>query len=92
MTAQPTATALPGLDPATAEALTEGLGRVEQFLAERVRHDDPFIAEASGHLLAAGGKRIRPMLTLLAAHVGEGTNDRVVAAAAAVELTHLASL
>ncbi|GAB47926.1 polyprenyl synthetase family protein [Mobilicoccus pelagius] len=85
-------TPLPGLDPATAESLLEGLGRVESYLRDRVRHEDPFIAEASGHLLAAGGKRVRPMLTLLASQLGSGMNDDVVAAAAAVELTHLASL
>lgn len=54
--------------------------------------DDPFIAEASGHLFQAGGKRFRPMLTVLCAQLGDGANDDVIAAAAAVELTHLASL
>ena len=92
MSAGGTTVPLPGLDPATAESLVEGLGRVEDFLRSRVRHDDPFIAEASGHLLAAGGKRVRPMLTLLASQFGSGVNEDVVAAAAAVELTHLASL
>lgn len=91
MSAAPTA-AMMGLDPATAESLTQGLRRVEEFLADRVSHEDPFISEASGHLLAAGGKRVRPTLTLLAALTGNGINDQVVAAAAAVELTHLASL
>lgn len=92
MTSNPTIAALPGLDPAIADELAGGLGRVEDFLRERVDHDDPLIAEASGHLLAAGGKRIRPVLTLLSSLIGEGISDQVVAAAAAVELTHLASL
>ena len=68
------------------------MGRVDAMLRAAVHHDDPFIAEASAHLLSAGGKRVRPLLTLLAAEVGEGINDDVVTAAAAVELTHLASL
>ena len=55
-------------------------------------HEDPFIAEAGAHLTAAGGKRFRPLLTLLAAELGDGIDERVVAAAAGVELTHLASL
>ncbi len=82
----------PFVDGALDEELRRGLIRVDHFLAERVAHDDPFIAQASGHLLAAGGKRFRPLLTLLAAQLGSGTNEDVVAAAAAVELTHLASL
>ncbi|WP_040160099.1 polyprenyl synthetase family protein [Mobilicoccus massiliensis] len=88
----PVTAPLPGLDPSTAAALNDGLARVEELLRARVSHEDPFIAEASGHLLAAGGKRVRPVLTLLAAQVGEGADERVIAAAAAVELTHLASL
>lgn len=83
---------LPGLEPGLAASLQTGLDAVEGFLRERVDQDDPFLAEAGGHLLAAGGKRFRPMLTLLAAHLGRGVTDEVVAAAAAVELTHLASL
>lgn len=83
---------LPGCEPDLAMRLAVGLGRVETFLQERVDHDDPFIAEAGAHLLNAGGKRFRPLLCLLAAEVGTGAGDEVVAAAAAVELTHLASL
>nr|WP_226345802.1 polyprenyl synthetase family protein [Agilicoccus flavus] len=84
---------MPVDDPALAASLATGLERVDALLRERVDHDDPFVAEASGHLLAAGGKRFRPLLTLLAAHLGpRGVTDEVVAAAAAVELTHLASL
>ncbi len=86
------ALALPGLEPGLAASLQTGLDAVEDFLQARVNHDDPFLAEAGGHLLAAGGKRFRPMLTLLAAHLGRGVTDEAVAAAAAVELTHLASL
>ncbi|HEY5248431.1 MAG TPA: polyprenyl synthetase family protein, partial [Dermatophilaceae bacterium] len=51
-----------------------------------------FIAQASMHLSQAGGKRFRPMLTLLAAELGNGISDDVVTAATGVELTHLASL
>jgi heptaprenyl diphosphate synthase len=57
-----------------------------------VDHEDVFIAQASMHLSEAGGKRFRPLLTLLVAELGTGINDDVVAAATGVELTHLASL
>lgn len=85
-------TRIPETDPALQQALVDGLAQVDEFLHQRVDHDDPFIAQAGGHLLAAGGKRFRPLLCLMAAQAGEGTNEHVVAAAAAVELTHLASL
>ncbi len=84
--------ALPEVSAGLQERLTDGLARVEALIEQRIDHDDPFIAEANVHLLRAGGKRFRPMLTILAAELGEGVNDDVVTAAAAVELTHLASL
>lgn len=83
--------ALPGVSPVLAQRLRAGLDRVEARLHEAVDHEDPFLAGASGHLLV-GGKRLRPMLTLLAAEACDGVNDAVVAAAVGVELTHLASL
>ncbi|GAA4119535.1 polyprenyl synthetase family protein [Knoellia locipacati] len=84
--------ALPEVSAGLQERLVDGLARVEALIEQRIDHDDPFIAEANVHLLRAGGKRFRPMLTILAAELGDGVNDDVVTAAAAVELTHLASL
>ena len=92
MSGTPTLLALPGASTELRERLGAGLEQVNALIAARVDHADPFIAQASGHLVAAGGKRFRPLLTLLAAELGSGLNDEVVAAAAAVELTHLASL
>jgi len=83
---------LPSASPGLAERLQAGLADVDALLRAVVDHEDPFIAEASVHLAEAGGKRFRPMLTLLAAELGSGINDDVVAAATGVELTHLASL
>ncbi len=88
----PSVLALPGASEALRGRLTDGLAAVNALIEERVDHDDPFIAGASAHLVAAGGKRFRPLLTLLAAELGSGVDERVVAAAAGVELTHLASL
>jgi heptaprenyl diphosphate synthase len=84
--------ALPPTTPALAERLLSGLAAVDDLLRAVVDHDDPFIAQASMHLSEAGGKRFRPMLTLLAAELGGGINEEVVTAATGVELTHLASL
>ncbi|MEI2766319.1 MAG: polyprenyl synthetase family protein [Dermatophilaceae bacterium] len=85
------ALAVPGMSPAVAGRLADGLARVEARLREVVEHDDPFVAAASAHLVP-GGKRLRPMLALLAAQACQGINEDVVAAAVGVELTHLASL
>jgi len=84
--------ALPATSPELAGRLLEGLAAVDELLRSVVDHEDPFIAQASLHLSEAGGKRFRPMLTLLAAELGTGVNDEVVTAATGVELTHLASL
>ena len=84
--------ASPSVSPELAERLQRGLTSVDALLRSVVDHEDPFIAHASAHLAEAGGKRFRPMLTLLAAELGSGINDEVVAAATGVELTHLASL
>lgn len=83
---------LPEADEELQERLFEGLAAVDARLREVVDHDDPFIAEASGHLSNAGGKRFRPLLTLLSAEVAGSINPEVIGAAVGVELTHLASL
>ena len=41
--------------------------RVEVALRGSVRAEDPFLSDVAGHLIAAGGKRLRPALLLLAA-------------------------
>jgi heptaprenyl diphosphate synthase len=92
MHATPPVLTVPGATPDLTARLQDGLARVDALLRAVVDHDDPFIAAASGHLAAAGGKRFRPLLTLLAAELGAGINDDVITAAAGVELTHLASL
>src|SRR5438270_5078696 len=77
---------------ALGEALAAGLARVESLLSESVGSDHPFVQEAAGHLMSAGGKRFRPMLALLAAQLGEAAAPEVVRAAVVCELTHLATL
>ncbi|MFB9726496.1 polyprenyl synthetase family protein [Haloechinothrix salitolerans] len=75
--------------------LAEGLGEVESVLREVVRSDVQFISDAAVHLVDAGGKRFRPLFTLLAGQFGTDGADgrsRVITAAAAVELVHLATL
>jgi heptaprenyl diphosphate synthase len=73
-------------------SLAGGLGRVESALATAVTAEHPFVREAARHLMAAGGKRFRPMLALLAAQLGDPDAPEVVQAAVVCELTHLATL
>ncbi len=72
--------------------MAAGLAAVEHRLREAVAHSDELADSVSRHLVEAGGKRIRPMLTLLAAHLGDPTRPEVLDAAVVVELTHLATL
>lgn len=69
-----------------------GLDRIEVELANDLRMTDRLVDSASRYLLEAGGKRLRPMLVLLTAQLGDGTTDGVIDAAKALEMTHLGSL
>ena len=69
-----------------------GLAAVEQALAEATKSDVPFITVTAQHLKEAGGKRLRPLLVLLAAQFGDPNAPGVVPSAVVVELTHLATL
>ncbi len=69
-----------------------GLAAVEEGLLEATKSDVPFIHGAAQHLVRAGGKRFRPLLTLLAARFGDPRSPGVVPSAVVVELTHLATL
>lgn len=79
-------------EPAVGAAVRAGLAAVEKRLHEAVQQADPLADDASRHLVSAGGKRVRPMLTLLASHLGDPSRREVVEAAVVVELTHLATL
>jgi heptaprenyl diphosphate synthase len=66
---------------------------VEEALTAAVTVPDPFLSEVAGHLVLAGGKRLRPALVVAAARAGGAeVDERVVAGGVAVELVHLGSL
>ncbi len=79
-------------DPSLETDLVAGLSAVEQSLSDAVKSDDPFVNEVSRHLVDAGGKRFRPLMTLLAAQFGDPHAPGIVPSAVVVELTHLATL
>jgi heptaprenyl diphosphate synthase len=74
-------------------ALEDQLKRLEPLLVESVVTGDGFLDEVTTHLLAAGGKRLRPVLALATATSGAaGASREDLLGAVAVELVHLASL
>jgi geranylgeranyl pyrophosphate synthase len=68
------------------------LARVEERLAALAAGHGPILAEHAGATIAAGGKRLRPLLVLLAAGPEAAGSRDLVAAATAVELVHSATL
>lgn len=72
--------------------VVESLAQIETRLEEALRSTDQLADVTARHLLQAGGKRVRPLLTLLAAEAAGEVNQDVIEAAAVVELTHLATL
>jgi len=83
---------IPGLAPALEAELTEGMAKVESLLLSHIQGDYPLVEETSRHLVAAGGKRLRPLLTLLASHYGDKNKFGVIESAVVCELTHVATL
>ncbi len=79
-------------DPALEASVRGRLDAVEAALHQAVRAEDRFVADVAGHLMSAGGKRFRPLVTVLSAHFGDPERPEVVAAATVCELTHLATL
>jgi octaprenyl-diphosphate synthase len=73
------------------EVVQDDLLELEGELGE-LRGGERLSERAAAHLLAQGGKRLRPLCVLLAAHVGTGTSRRAIDLAVAAELVHNATL
>jgi heptaprenyl diphosphate synthase len=71
----------------------EGVARIEALMSEELGKADVLMAEAVNHLFQAGGKRFRPLFTVLSARLGpEPDAWQVTVAGAVIELVHLATL
>ncbi|WP_326525651.1 polyprenyl synthetase family protein [Sphingomonas sp.] len=81
----------PSLDPMLA-LTAHDMNLVNQTILARMQSDIPLIPELAGHLIAGGGKRMRPMLTLASARLLGYTGNRQHRLAAAVEFIHTATL
>src|ERR1700760_4416937 len=79
-------------DPGLTAGIKAGLVLVEDVLHTVVDTEVEFVRNAALHLVDAGGKRVRPLFTLLAAQFGDPKRQDVITAAAAVELVHIATL
>ncbi|MBO9709063.1 MAG: polyprenyl synthetase family protein [Caulobacter sp.] len=65
---------------------------VDALITDRMQSDVPVIPALAEHLIAAGGKRLRPLLTVAAARLAGSDNDACLKLAAAVEFIHTATL
>ncbi|UOR12461.1 heptaprenyl diphosphate synthase component II [Halobacillus amylolyticus] len=72
--------------------LKQDLAKIEDAVNETIQSENPVLREASGQLLHAGGKRIRPVFVLLAGKFGDYNLERMKAVAVSLELIHTASL
>jgi octaprenyl-diphosphate synthase len=72
--------------------LRADLDRVNVLILERMQSPVALIPQLAGHIIAAGGKRLRPMLTLVTARLCGYRGERHIALAAAVEFIHTATL
>ena len=81
----------PSLDPLF-RLLQADLDRVNAVIVERMDSPVALIPQLAGHIVSAGGKRLRPMLTLGCARLCGYRGDRHIALAAAVEFIHTATL
>jgi heptaprenyl diphosphate synthase len=79
-------------DPVLEESVRTGLEAVEAALRVAVESDDEFVALAARYLVDAGGKRFRPLVSMLAAHFGDASKPEIVPSAVVCEITHLATL
>ena len=81
----------PSLDPMMA-LVTGDMNAVNAVILDRMQSEIPLIPELAGHLIAGGGKRMRPMLTLASARLIGYTGNRHHRLAASVEFIHTATL
>ena len=80
-------------DPVFAQSVRDAVGRIEELMSTELRGGDELMTEAVVHLFEAGGKRFRPLFTVLSAQIGPRPDCwEVTVAGAVIELVHLATL
>lgn len=84
--------AFPEAAAALKAALRDELDATNDVILEHLGSRVPLIPEVARHLIGAGGKRLRPLITLAAAEIAGVAGDNARYLAAAVELIHAATL
>ncbi|AFE11879.1 GrcC1 [Mycobacterium tuberculosis RGTB423] len=81
-------------DAVFAAAVRAGVARVEQLMDTELRQADEVMSDSLLHLFNAGGKRFRPLFTVLSAQIGPQPDaaPAVTVAGAVIEMIHLATL
>jgi octaprenyl-diphosphate synthase len=75
-----------------ANLISDDLDRVEEAIATHLESDVSFISEVGRYVLSSGGKRIRPVLLILCARLGNYVNQRVYDLCTVIEFIHTATL
>ena len=83
---------IPDIDPVLEQELLASMAEVEVLLRGSIEGKYPLVIETSRHLVDAGGKRLRPLLTLIASQFGNPKAKGIIEAAVVCELTHLGTL
>jgi heptaprenyl diphosphate synthase len=83
---------IPNLSNELEVSLSAAMAEVEDLLRSQIDGNYPLVVETSRHLVTAGGKRLRPLLTLITSHFGDPRKRGILEAAVVCELTHLATL
>ncbi|MBY0441515.1 MAG: polyprenyl synthetase family protein [Mycobacteriaceae bacterium] len=80
-------------DPQFTASVRDAVAQIEHLIESELRASDPLITDAVLHLFQAGGKRFRPLFTVLSAQLGpDPLAGEVITAGAVIELVHLATL
>lgn len=80
-------------DAEFAQRIRDGVARIESLMEAELGRADALMSEAVQHLFRAGGKRFRPLFTVLAASLGPRPDSPdVIVAGAVIEMVHLATL
>ncbi|OBB96771.1 geranylgeranyl pyrophosphate synthase [Mycobacterium sp. 852002-40037_SCH5390672] len=80
-------------DPVVALNVHDGVARIEDLIEGELTNGDVLLRDAVLHLFRAGGKRFRPLFTVLSAQLGPDPDAwQVTTAGAVIELVHLATL
>jgi octaprenyl-diphosphate synthase len=74
------------------QLIADDMLRVNQVVLDKVKSNVPLVADLASHIIRAGGKRLRPALTIACAQLCGYQGDRHVRLAACVEFIHTATL